>query len=44
MKALKKYIAVITYRIGVDILDFPLFWKNYVYDSYEIQMNSKYIK
>jgi len=44
MKILKKYIAVITYRIGVDILGFPLFWNNYIYDSYEIEMKSKYHK
>jgi hypothetical protein len=44
MKALKKYIAVITYRVSVDILGFPLFWKNYVYDYYYVEMKSKYIK
>ena len=44
MKALKKYIAVITYCVGVDVIGLPAFWKNYFYDSYAIEMKSKYIK
>lgn len=45
MKAFKKYIVVISYCIGVDLFGFPIFWKNYFYDQYEIQKSkSKYIK
>lgn len=44
MKSLKKYIAVITYCIGVDVVGLPSFWKNYVYSVYEIEMKSKFIK
>ena len=40
MKRIKKYIAVITYRIGVDVIGFPVFWKNYIYDSYKIENKS----
>jgi hypothetical protein len=44
MKTLKKYIAVITYCIGVDVVGLPAFWQNYIYDSYVIEIKSKFIK
>ena len=44
MKALKKYIAIITYQIGVNIIGLPIYHNNYVYDSYVINIKSKYHK
>lgn len=36
MKTLKKYIAIITYQIGVNIIGLPIYWNNYVYGPYQI--------
>lgn len=44
MKALKKYIAIVTYQIGVNIIGLPIYWNNYILSSYKFEIKSKYHK
>lgn len=46
MRKFKRFIAVVTFQIGVDVLGFPLFWKNFFYNDYQYEAptNSKFIR
>lgn len=46
MKKFKRFITVVSFQIGVNIIGIPVFWNNFFYDDYEYeaQSNSKYVR
>lgn len=46
MRKFKRFITVVTFQIGVDVIGIPVFWKNFFFSDYqyEIPSNSKFIQ
>mgnify|MGYP006347743803 CR=1 FL=1 len=46
MRKFKRFITVVSFQIGVNVIGLPIFWQNFFYADYqyEIPTNSKFIR